>query len=76
MKFKEKDIVLVTDPLRLYIITDIAYNGYHMTYIGPGTQNVDNALISVAFRSTKHFRLATKAEIVLYKNSGVAAEPL
>jgi len=75
-RFKLKDIIIVHDPIRLYTVTKLADNGYHLTYIGPGTQTVENALVSMALRTEKHVRLATKAEIVLYVKRGDAAAPL
>lgn len=68
-QFKRGDYLVVKNPLRIYKITGNHEFGYNGTYVGPGTQTVDNALISIRYSTAhnpEHARLATKAELVLY----------
>lgn len=68
-KYSKGDILIVHDPIRLYKITEANHTfGYHATYIGPGTQTVDNALVSITHSIAEGLRRATPAEIVLYTN--------
>lgn len=70
-KYKRGDCVLVKDPIRIYKITGAHEHGYNATYIGPGKQTIDNALVLIEYRvahNTDHVRLATSAEMVLYSS--------
>lgn len=65
-KYTKGDIVVVEYPLRFYKITGEDINGYHGTYIGPGAQTADNALVLISYNVVHRTRLATPAEITLY----------
>jgi len=69
MNYEVGQILVAKDPLRVYKITAVTDIGYNATYIGPGTQTIDNALVSISYvlaAKTQYIRLATPAEQVLY----------
>ena len=70
MKYQVGQVIVIHSPIRMYKITGTHEKyGYNATYIGPGTQTIENALVSIShdIANKEHYvRLATKAEIVLY----------
>jgi hypothetical protein len=78
-RFNVKDYIVVSNPIRIYKITAADKNGYHATYVGPGTQSIDNALVLISYEIANkehHVRLATPAEVILYVKKPATYLPL